>query len=604
MLSSAPPDSSLAWLKKPDAVAHSNGHVVMNFAGQGHVDLFSVFTADLGFARVDRGLAKAKELFQLGHSLSYLTLTNDHQPKTQRDHDNTLAWDRSLGSSVASSVRFIGQPGRFVEDGIRKEQFCRWSEQLALEAGDKSLRFGVPCAITAPDEAHGGRVYSALLREQQAASNASELFWLMRALRKRGVVAHGGGIKPIASHREMLSDKRLSPEALHHKSLLLLRFLHPTLLQHAHHLNTAVRVRFEIRVFGLVQWGPLRVWVSRHGFSRGGSPWWNYTADEGFHASNRRMWDTLLGPNPQCDADLPEHRPPFISEERFAQCRPRKEGKGSAAQPAGCCLCLSVSDVVDEAHSEAGFATGGTLLRLEHVARAAGLSPQRLRVSIDGAITRYLVMQQREFLVEANGSSISRWQTPFSVDIAFGPEGDAVIYDTHLVPTWKKARHWPHPAIDRGNNLAVYSTFLLAMSDVLLDTEALDRSHQRLLSRATLQLDPAAGITMQLLREFLRDQRLAPFLGFRRAWPSTSLAVTAGGYASVADLAFTRLLDSAGLLDQELDVTSPTQRDASLLHDLFDRDPPLWAWDGKLWRGANQSSTVCDDAQRVLDSWS
>jgi hypothetical protein len=52
-----------------------------------------------------------------------------------------------------------------------------------------------------------------------------------------------------------------------------------------------VRVRFEMRMFGLVQWAPLRVWVSKHGFSRAGTPWHNYSAADGFRQENMLMWE-------------------------------------------------------------------------------------------------------------------------------------------------------------------------------------------------------------------------------------------------------------------------------------------------------------------------
>ena len=83
------------------------------------------------------------------------------------------------------------------------------------------------------------------------------------------------------------------------------------------------------------------------------------------------------------------------------------------------------------------------------------------------------------------------------------------------------------------------------------------------------------------------------------------------------------------MLDPTLDSTSYAQLDATVLTDIFDRRldrscstgavaevslvweaatsvnrrPPIWPWEGKLWRAANESLLKCDDAQRVLDSW-
>ena len=56
-----------------------------------------------------------------------------------------------------------------------------------------------------------------------------------------------------------------------------------------------------------------------------------------------------------------------------------------------------MADTIDVLHGERGFATGGTLLRLEHVARAAGLEPAKLRRSFDEAALRFIVKQQIEF---------------------------------------------------------------------------------------------------------------------------------------------------------------------------------------------------------------
>ncbi len=43
----------------------------------------------------------------------------------------------------------------------------------------------------------------------------------------------------------------------------------------------------------------------------------------------------------------------------------------------------------------AGFATSGTLRKLEHIARDAGFAPGALWRSVDEATTRYLMQQQR-----------------------------------------------------------------------------------------------------------------------------------------------------------------------------------------------------------------
>ena len=81
--------------------------------------------------------------------------------------------------------------------------------------------------------------------------------------------------------------------------------------------------------------------------------------------------------------------------------------------------------------------------------------------SLDDATTRYLMMQQEDFVAEARGARISRWQTPFSFDVSFSANGRAWIYDTHLLPTWKKAGHWKQGVIDKMNALGTYSAMML-----------------------------------------------------------------------------------------------------------------------------------------------
>ena len=297
-------ERAAAWLRTPGDLAASGARVQMNRAGQGHVDLFAAFTRGLGFEKLDFTSGASKDA---STPFVHLTLINDHQPRTERAHDRTVRWERSLGPDARGS--FLGQPGRFIEDGVRKAQFCAWSEEGAKRTRDPALRFGVPCAITT----RGGssEPYSELLAEQAAvegANNAS-LLWLLRSLRSRGVVAHGGGIHPIMPHAALLTNPRLAPSALARGGTLLLRFLDPSLLMRGSHLGTPVEARFEIRVFGLAQWEPLRVWTSRHGFSRVGSPWWNYTAAHGLTTHNRRRprypsWTDT--PALSCSACAPE----------------------------------------------------------------------------------------------------------------------------------------------------------------------------------------------------------------------------------------------------------------------------------------------------------
>ena len=72
------------------------------------------------------------------------------------------------------------------------------------------------------------------------------------------------------------------------------------------------------------------------------------------------------------------------------------------------------------------------------------------------------MVQQHDFVEEARGAKLSRWQTPFSFDVSFSDTGRAWIYDTHLLPTWKKPNHWLQPVVDRANAVGTYSAMMLA----------------------------------------------------------------------------------------------------------------------------------------------
>jgi len=293
---------------------------------------------------------------------------------------------------------------------------------------------------------------------------------------------------------------------------------------------------------------------------------------------------------------------PRVSEERYRTCKGAAREGGRKAmhehQAPGCCICLTAADEIDTEHSERGFATGGTLLKVEEIARQNGIAPGVLWSNADEAIVRYLMMQQRAFVADANGSSLSRWHSPFSVDVGFGADGKAWAYDSHLLPTWKRAGHWKNRHLDRGNALGLYSSMMLAMSHILVNTDAVDELHRPLLSRAD-----AVGRSPELL-EFLRDQGFASMLGFRRAWPSPHHERLVR-IASSEDARFAALLERMGLLLPSMDALhdanqgSLTRRRVDLL---LQENSPLRAFSGKLY--ANESKpAVCEDAPKMLEAW-
>jgi len=78
--------------------------------------------------------------------------------------------------------------------------------------------------------------------------------------------------------------------------------LDPPLLNRNTHLGKPVEVRVELRVFGMVQFDPLRVWVSRHEFTRCGTPALNYSMAVPLDNSNLQMWNINSGVDGVCSA--------------------------------------------------------------------------------------------------------------------------------------------------------------------------------------------------------------------------------------------------------------------------------------------------------------
>lgn len=274
---------------------------------------------------------------------------------------------------------------------------------------------------------------------------------------------------------------------------------------------------------------------------------------------------------------------------RFAACsEPR--GDKEQKQPKGCCVCQTVADTVDLEHDQRGFATGGTLRKVDHIALDYGIAPSVLKRSMDETITRYLMMQQKYYQRQAPGKTLSRWQTPMAIDVAFGADGRAYVYEGHLVPNWKRPGHFWQPVVDRDYALGAYSPFLLAASHMLVSSAAEER-HNRLLGPRVAKSDRS-----QLL-EFLRDQGVASILGFRRAWPSPRHA-DAARYASAEDKRFAALVDELGLLLPGIDALAAPMLST---HDIADSG--FWDFRGRIYRNDSRPTILCEEAPRVLKSW-
>ena len=307
-----PPGGYTAWVNPPNAVAATNHQFVMNSPWKtpdastldrskihAKVAVGSVWAHILGFRAVRFNLSSVKALVAEGKPVHYLTLLNDHQESTQSQHDEALAWDRSHPRFIGQpgegalhrvkvhrvKVRFIGQPGKYIFDSARKTQFCRESETLFRRSGDPSSRFAQPCAP--PDDPQAD--YDALVAEQRAAPGPEprpEPIWISRPVAISSKSANSLGIKQMdvlamGKGLRVYRDGALvggnAPRHLKQQSQLLMRYLDPPLLNRNTHLGQPVEVRVELRVFGMVQFDPLRVWVSRHGFTRCGTPTQNYS---------------------------------------------------------------------------------------------------------------------------------------------------------------------------------------------------------------------------------------------------------------------------------------------------------------------------------------
>ena len=134
----------------------------------------------------------------------------------------------------------------------------------------------------------------------------------------------------------------------------------------------------------------------------------------------------------------PAKPPPWRDAGQYGQCKKKQ-----------CCVCMTVADVNDLDNDEMGFATSGTLRRLEHVAAAAGFEPRRIWQNVDEALTRQFIAEQRRFQAEANGAPLSRWATLFSADVGFAADGRAYLYENLLMPNWKRPGYFWHEAVDR-----------------------------------------------------------------------------------------------------------------------------------------------------------
>tara|TARA_B100000795_G_scaffold208726_1_gene162205 strand:+ start:1447 stop:2619 length:1173 start_codon:yes stop_codon:yes gene_type:complete len=367
--------------------------------------------------------------------------------------------------------------------------------------------------------------------------------------------------------------------------------------------------------------------VSRYGFVRGGSPWLNYSVDGdvSLNSSNDHMWKSNHGNFAGCEKSLPQQPPPWADAAKWAACRavlargggPKKRAKTD------CCYCKSIADVVDSDHDEQGFATGGTLRRLEHVAASAGVDTRQLWQSVDDVLLREMATEQKHFQRNAAAAKhrglrnsqksqqftdqLSRWATPFTADVGFAADGRAYLFETLLQPSWKGPGFQWTEAADR-EKLGIYSSLMLAMAPMMLHPAA-DEHHKRLL--APLNLPTSA---QEETRFFLHTQGLASTLGFRRAWPAPprfAAQEPLTGILDERDERFAAMLHAQGLLLPGMQGHSdsaqpdlwggPTSNPAA-------RTAPRWpVGNGTLYSQPNPKfstrGTKCVETPRIVQEW-
>ena len=267
------PTDYAPWVLYPEQVRHAMAHTLVlageRSASHGHVVLLRQLTKLVGLhdPQLVGGLDSVRRLEAAGKPFVMMTLTNDHLPSSEKDHDRVLQWERANCTGSAWNAIFIGPPGKNMLEGPRKAWFCQQSEMLAWETGNPWNRFTLPCATrqTPYNGTMYGSAFEALLSHPAAlvkAKSPSAPRFLTRVTATKAVVANGVGLSTPKTARELTGTPRSVATSLQRANLLLMQYLDPPLLAHGVHLGVPVRTRIEARMHGLVQWEPLRIWVA------------------------------------------------------------------------------------------------------------------------------------------------------------------------------------------------------------------------------------------------------------------------------------------------------------------------------------------------------
>ena len=264
------------WVLHPEqinAMAHTLVLTGERSDSHGHVVLLRQLTKLVGLhdPELMGGLDTSRRLEAAGKPFVMMTLTNDHLPSSEKDHDRALNWERANCTASAWDAIFIGPPGSSMLEGPRKSWFCEQSEMLAWETGNPWNRFTLPCATrqTPYDHTQYRTAFEALLSQPAALAKVQPPStgpprFLTRVTATKAVVANGVGMSTPKTVQQLTGTPRSIATSLERANLLLVQYLDPPLLAHGVHLGVPVRTRIEARIHGLVQWEPLRIWAALH----------------------------------------------------------------------------------------------------------------------------------------------------------------------------------------------------------------------------------------------------------------------------------------------------------------------------------------------------
>jgi hypothetical protein len=221
--------------------------------------------------------------------------------------------------------------------------------------------------------------------------------------------------RPSIENQAGGKDIELTGDGVLRKPGVLLTFIHPPTLYTEIYKEKKVNGRIELRIFGLVKWKNLQIWISKNGIVRIGSPkYGNY------------CWP-------------PKHKSQYILND-------------------ACCIPQGNKHFLPKANT--GYMTAGTFDLLEKVCLQNNLNISDVWDSVDNAIYNYFSAYCE--LITMDKDVLDKWNNPFNADIGIDATGRAWIYEIHTAPNWKSIGHYK-PEIDLAVEKAAYGSILLAL---------------------------------------------------------------------------------------------------------------------------------------------